>query len=48
VAENIARAREALGQLVEAGVPVELVLTEGAEYAAKAKALRAEINSNTR
>ena len=46
VAENIAHAREALDQLVEAGVPVELVLTDGAEYAAKAKALRAEINSN--
>lgn len=46
VAENIAGARQALDQLVEAGVPVELVLTEGAGYAAKAKELRAAINSN--
>jgi hypothetical protein len=45
-AERITRARQALGQLVEAGVPVEFVSTEGAGYAAKAKELRAAINSN--
>jgi len=46
VAERVTRARQALGQLVEAGVPVDFVPTEGAGYAAKAKELRAAINNN--
>jgi hypothetical protein len=46
VAERITRARRALGQFVEAGVPIDFVPTEGAGYAAKAKELRAAINSN--
>lgn len=46
VAESVTRARQALDQLVEAGVPVEFVLTEGTGYAAKAKELREAINSN--
>lgn len=46
LAESIARARQALEQLVQAGVPVEFVPAEGAGYAAKAKELRAAISSN--
>ena len=46
VAERITRARQALGEFVEAGVPVKFVPTEGAGYAAKAKALREAIKSN--
>lgn len=46
VAESITRARQALDKLVEAGVPLEFVPTEGVGYAAKAKELRAAINSN--
>ncbi len=46
VAESITRARQALNQLIEAGVPVDFKPTEGAGYAAKAKDLRAAISSN--
>ena len=46
VAERIARARQAVDRLTDAGVEVSFEPSEGAAYAAKAKALRAALQAD--
>lgn len=46
VAERIARVRQALDRLTNAGVDVSFEPSDGAAYAAKAKALRAALQTN--
>jgi hypothetical protein len=46
ISEKIARTRSALGKLANAGVTISFVPSDGAGYAAKAKALRAAIQND--